>query len=52
MAGLSLSTELEDRLRFRIALADRLGDQKIDLIVSADDSDPMVRIAHESGIPL
>jgi predicted nucleotidyltransferase len=43
---------LENRLRFRIALADRLGDQKIDLIVSADESDPLVRIARESGVRL
>lgn len=43
---------LESRLRFRMALADRLGDQKIDLIVSSDESDPMVRIARESGVRL
>jgi predicted nucleotidyltransferase len=43
---------LENRLRFRMALVDRLGDQKIDLVVSADDSDPLVRIARESGVRL
>lgn len=39
--------EMESRLRFRIALADRLGEQKIDLVVSDDATDPFVRIARE-----
>lgn len=44
--------DLECRLRFRMALADRLGDRKIDLLVSDNAADPFVRIARESGVSL
>lgn len=36
----------------RIKLFELLGEQKIDLIVAADDTDPFVRLALETGVEL
>jgi predicted nucleotidyltransferase len=44
--------DLEDRIRFKVALADRLGDQRIDLVVSDNPNDPFVRLARQSGVAL
>lgn len=41
-----------DRLRLQSRLQDRLGRQRIDLLVSAHDDDPMVRTAAETAVRL
>ena len=41
-----------DKIRIRLALYERIGEQKIDLVIVADDTDPFTRIALAEGIPL
>lgn len=41
-----------DKLKIRLALYDEIGEQKIDLIIAADDTDPFTRIALSEGEPL
>jgi DNA polymerase sigma len=41
-----------DQLRLQVRLKERMGWQKIDLLVSARDDDPMVRVAAESAVRL
>ena len=36
----------------RRAICDAIGEQKIDIIVAADDSQPMVRVAQRTGVAL
>lgn len=43
---------LGDRSRIRLALYEQIGEQKIDLIIVSDDTDPFTRIALEEGVPL
>ena len=49
---LSDNLVLEDKLRIRLALYEKLGEQKIDIVIAADDSDPFTRIALAEGILL
>lgn len=42
----------DDRRAIRIKLHELLGEQKIDIIVASDDSDPFVKMALESGVRL
>ena len=41
-----------DKVRIRLALYEKIGEQKIDLVIAADDTDPFTRIALAEGIPL
>jgi len=42
-----------DKRRIRLGLYDRMGEQKIDIIISdTEESSPFVRIAHEEGVLL
>lgn len=41
-----------DRLRLQVRLKERIGWQKIDLVISARDDDPMVRAAAETAVRL
>lgn len=41
-----------DRDAIRLKLYDTLGEQKIDIIIAKDTSDPFVRIAFGSGVAL
>ncbi len=51
---LILSDKLDPggKWRIRLALYEKLGEQKIDLIIAADDSDPFTRIALAEGVLL
>ncbi|WP_422138290.1 nucleotidyltransferase family protein [Endozoicomonas sp. ALC020] len=42
----------DDKMRIRLALYEKLGEQKIDLVIAADDSDPFTRIALAEGVSL
>ena len=42
----------QDRRRMKLRLMDRLGEQKIDLLVAGDAAQPLVRIAREEGVRL
>ncbi|MDR1932518.1 MAG: nucleotidyltransferase domain-containing protein [Spirochaetales bacterium] len=52
VAILSKKIGLAERMRIRRNITDRIGDQKIDLVVSADGSDPFFRLAVETGVRL
>jgi len=41
-----------EKRKIRLALYDRLGEQKIDLVIAQDTSKPFVRIALEQGVQL
>lgn len=47
----SILTE-KDRRKIKLKLYDLLGEQKIDLLMAQDTSDPFVRIALETSVPL
>lgn len=42
----------QDKARIRLELYDTLGEQKIDITIAKDLSDPFVRIAHAEGVLL
>ncbi|MEW6609767.1 MAG: nucleotidyltransferase domain-containing protein [bacterium] len=42
----------EHKRKIRLNLYELLGEQKIDLIIAKDTSDPFVRIALSEGVPL
>ena len=42
----------DNKRAIRIRLHELLGEQKIDIIVAVDDSDPFVRMALETGVKL
>ncbi len=42
----------DNKRAIKIKLNELLGEQKIDLVLAADDSDPFVKIALETGIKL
>jgi predicted nucleotidyltransferase len=52
IAVLSTRIGLTEKIEIRRAITDILGNQKIDLVVSADGADPFFRLAVEKGIPL
>lgn len=41
-----------DRRHIRVKFFERLGEQKLDLIIAKDLSKPFVRIAYSQGVPL
>ncbi len=43
---------LAERNRIRRLICDAIGDQKIDILIAADTTDPMVRLAKSTGVPL
>jgi predicted nucleotidyltransferase len=42
----------DDRRAIRLRLHELLGEQKIDIIIAFDDSDPFVKMALETGVRL
>jgi predicted nucleotidyltransferase len=52
IAILSQTIRLAERMRIRRDIVDALGEQKIDIVVSADAADPFFRLALEKGIRL
>jgi predicted nucleotidyltransferase len=50
IAILSPKIHLSERMRIRRNIVDRIGDQKIDIIVSTDGQDPFFRLAVETGL--
>jgi uncharacterized protein len=42
----------DDKRTIRIKLYELLGEQKIDLVLAADDSEPFIKLALETGIQL
>jgi predicted nucleotidyltransferase len=50
IAILSRRIRVPERMRIRRAIADRIGERKIDLVVSPDGADPFFRMALETGI--
>jgi len=42
----------EDKRSIRMSLYDLLGEQKIDIVVASDDSDPFVKLALVTGVEL
>ena len=51
---LIISSQLSilDKSKIRLALYDEIGEQKIDLVIVADDTDPFTRIALSEGVSL
>jgi len=49
---LSGSLTSDDKRSIKIKLYELLGEQKIDLIIAADDTDPFVKLALEKGVKL
>jgi predicted nucleotidyltransferase len=43
---------LKEKIRIRLALYDKLGEQKIDIVVSSNGSDPFTKLALKNGVPL
>jgi len=41
-----------DRGKIRWNLWEQIGEQKIDIIIARDDTDPFVKIALQNGVPL
>jgi uncharacterized protein len=52
IAVLSAGIKLMDKLRIRRAITDQLGEQKIDIMVSATGQDPFFRHATSHGVIL
>jgi predicted nucleotidyltransferase len=52
IAILSPRIRLSERIIIRRSIVDRIGEQKIDMIVSADGTDPFFRMAVETGVRL
>ena len=42
----------DDRRRIKRKLYDIIGEQKIDIVIAADDSDPFVKVALTTGVKL
>lgn len=49
---MSESLTREDTRTIKIKLYELLGEQKIDIVLAADDSDPFVKLALETGVEL
>jgi predicted nucleotidyltransferase len=52
IAVLSPLIQVPERIRIRRNIIDRIGERKIDIVVSADGTDPFFRLAVETGICL
>jgi predicted nucleotidyltransferase len=50
IAILSPLIHLPDRIRIRRSIIDRIGERKVDMVVSADGADPFFRLAVETGV--
>jgi predicted nucleotidyltransferase len=50
IAVLSSRIRIPERMYIRRDIMDRIGEQKIDIVVSADGTDPFFRMAVETGI--
>jgi predicted nucleotidyltransferase len=50
IAVLSPLIKIPERMRIRRTIMDRIGEQKIDIVVSSDGTDPFFRLAAETGI--
>jgi predicted nucleotidyltransferase len=50
IAILSTRIQVPGRMRIRRNIIDRIGERKIDIVVSADGTDPFFRLAVETGI--
>jgi predicted nucleotidyltransferase len=50
IAVLSQTIKLSERMHIRRAIVDTLGEQKIDIVVSGDGTDPFFRLAVETGV--
>ena len=48
----SESLVYRDKIKIKKQLYESIEEQKIDLIIAQDDSDPFVRLALEQGVPL
>ena len=42
----------EHKSRIRRTICDAIGEQRIDIILAADDSDPFVALARSTGVPI
>ena len=49
---LSKVLSFSDKLKIKIAIFEELEEQKIDMIIAVDDSDPFVKIALDEGVVL
>lgn len=51
---LIMSTKLksDDKRVIKMKLYELIGEQKIDIVLAADDSDPFVKLAFETGVEL
>jgi predicted nucleotidyltransferase len=49
---ISDSLTRDDKRTIKIKLYELLGEQKIDIVLAADDSDPFVKLALETGVEL
>lgn len=49
---MSSKLTFEDKIKIRLKLFDKIGEQKIDLLIAKDTSDPFVRIALNNGMML
>jgi predicted nucleotidyltransferase len=52
IAILSGKIKLSERMKIRRNIVDTLGERKIDIVVSSNESDPFFRMAVETGIRL
>jgi predicted nucleotidyltransferase len=49
---MSSKLTFEDKIKIRLKLFDKIGEQKIDLLIAKDTSNPFVRIALNNGMML
>lgn len=49
---LSAAIGPDEKRRIRRMICDSIGDQKIDIIVASDLTDPLAKVARSSGVPL
>lgn len=42
----------DDKRAIKMKLYERIGEQKIDIVLAADDTDPFVKLAFETGVEL
>jgi len=48
----STRIDMKSRIRIRRAIVDSIGEQKIDIVVSADENEPFFKLATERGVRL
>ena len=41
-----------EKRHIRRKICEEIGDQRIDIVAASDDSDPLVRLARRTGVPL